>query len=34
MRDLEVKALTMEGSIATKQHALTTLEKHCEDAKR
>lgn len=34
IRDLEVKALSIEGSIASKQHALATLEKHCDDAKR
>lgn len=34
VHDLETKSLTLESSIANKQHALDTLNKHCDDAKR
>lgn len=34
VRELETKSLTMESALATKQHSLGALQKHCDDAKR
>ena len=34
VRELETKSLSMESALATKQHSLGALQKHCDDAKR